>query len=92
MLNALTRIASPDNVVRMPKELPLYLVAGDQDPVGENGKGMRNLHDAYRRAGVRDVRLELYPGGRHEILNETNREQVMADFITWCDEVVAAQG
>ena len=92
MLNALGRIADPVNVAKVPKDLPLYLFAGDQDPVGENGKGMRNLHDAYRRAGVRDVRLVLYPGGRHEMLNETNREQVMADFIAWCDEVVAAQG
>ena len=48
-------------------------------------------HDAYRRAGVRDVRLELYPGGRHEILNKTNSQRVMAEFIAWCDKMVAAQ-
>ena len=90
MLNALGRIANPDNVARVPKDLPLYLFAGDQDPVGDNGKGMRKLHDAYRRAGLLDVRLELYPGGRHEMLNETNRQEVMADLIAWCDEKVAA--
>ncbi len=90
MLNALGRIANPDNVARVPKDLPLYLFAGEQDPVGDNGKGMRKLHDAYRRAGLLDVRLELYPGGRHEMLNETNRQEVMADLIAWCDEKVAA--
>lgn len=90
-LNALCRIANPDNVARVPKELPLYIFAGDQDPVGERGAGMRRLHGAYRRAGVRDVRLELYPGGRHEMLNETNRHEVMANLIASCDEVIAAR-
>jgi len=91
MLWAMDRNAEPDNVAKVPKDLPLLLFAGDQDPVGENGEGMTRLAEAYRRAGIRDVRLVLYPGGRHEMLNETNREQVMADFIAWCDEVVASR-
>jgi alpha-beta hydrolase superfamily lysophospholipase len=91
LLNALTWIAKPANVARVPRDLPLYLFAGDRDPVGDNGKGMRRLHDAYQRAGVHDLRLKLYPGGRHEMLNETNRDQVTADLIEWCDQVVAAR-
>ena len=91
MLDALGRIADPQNVDRIPKEMPLYLFAGDRDPVGDSGKGMRRLRGAYTSAGIRDVRLELYPDGRHEMLNETNRDDVTADFIAWCDEVVAAQ-
>jgi alpha-beta hydrolase superfamily lysophospholipase len=89
LLDALGRIASPDNVAKVPKDMPLYLFAGDRDPVGEFGKGMARLHDAYRRAGIADVRLKLYPGGRHEMFNETNRQEVMADLISWCDEIVA---
>jgi len=54
------------------------------------GKGMKRLHDAYRSAGIADVRLKLYPGGRHESFNETNRHEVTADFIAWCDEMIAA--
>jgi len=92
MLRALDRIADPTNVARIPKGLPLYLLAGDRDPVGDRGRGMPRLHDAYRRAGIRDVRLTLYPDGRHEMLNETNRQEVMSDLIAWCDEMVAAQG
>jgi alpha-beta hydrolase superfamily lysophospholipase len=91
MLNALDRIADPSNVARIPKALPLYLFAGDRDPVGDSGKGMKRLRDAYRRAGILDVRLKLYPDGRHEMLNETNRREVMADFIAWCDEIASAR-
>jgi alpha-beta hydrolase superfamily lysophospholipase len=91
LLTALGRIADPGNVARVPKAMPLYLFAGDRDPVGEFGKGMRRLHDAYVGAGIADVRLKLYPGGRHEMLNETNRQEVIADFIAWCDEVVASR-
>jgi alpha-beta hydrolase superfamily lysophospholipase len=91
VLNALDRIAKPGNVAKVPKGKPLYLFAGDQDPTGDNGKGMKNLYDAYKRAAIFDVRLKLYPDGRHEMLNETNRQEVTDDFIAWCDEIVAAQ-
>ena len=91
LLGALDRIAKPSNVAKVPKGKPLYLFAGDQDPVGDNGKGMKNLYDAYKRAAIFDVRLKLYPGARHETLNETNRQEVTDDLIAWCDEIVAAQ-
>lgn len=91
MIDALGSIADRKNVSRVPKDMPLYLFAGDRDPVGNEGKGMRNLRDAYKRAGVFDVRLKLYPGGRHEMLNEINRDEVTRDFIAWCDEVIASR-
>jgi len=91
LLNALDRISKPSNVAKVPKDKPLYLFAGDQDPVGDNGKGMKNLYDAYKRAAIFDVRLKLYPDARHETLNETNRQEVTDDLIAWCDEIVAAR-
>jgi alpha-beta hydrolase superfamily lysophospholipase len=91
MLRALDRISNPSNVAKVPKDMPLYLFAGDQDPVGDNGQGMKRLYDAYKRAAIFDVRLKLYANGRHEMLNETNRQEVIDDFITWCDEVIAAR-
>lgn len=91
LLNALDRISNPRNVAKVPKSMPLYLFAGDRDPVGDFGKGMRRLYDAYKRAGIFDVRLKLYTGARHETLNETNRQEVTADFIAWCDEIVATK-
>ncbi|MFW2387278.1 MAG: alpha/beta hydrolase, partial [Polyangiales bacterium] len=91
LLGALDRIAKPSNVAKVPKSIPIYLFAGDQDPVGDKGKGVKNLYDAYKRAAIFDVRLKLYPSGRHEMFNETNRQEVTEDFIAWCDEVVAGQ-
>jgi alpha-beta hydrolase superfamily lysophospholipase len=91
LLSGLNRIANPNNVAKVPKGMPLYLFAGDQDPVGDQGKSMKNLYDGYKRAAIFDVRLKLYPGARHETLNETNRQEVTDDFIAWCDEIVAAQ-
>jgi alpha-beta hydrolase superfamily lysophospholipase len=91
LLNGLNRIANPSNVEKVPKSMPLYLFAGDQDPVGDKGKSMKSLYDAYKRAAIFDVRLKLYPGARHETLNETNRQEVTNDFIAWCDEIIAAQ-
>jgi alpha-beta hydrolase superfamily lysophospholipase len=91
LLNALDRISNPRNVAKVPKSMPLYLFAGDRDPVGDFGKGMKRLYDAYKRAGIFDVRLKLYTSARHETLNETNRKEVTADFIAWCDEIVAAK-
>ena len=91
LLGGLDWIARPGNVAKVPKGMPLYLFAGDRDPVGEFGKGMQRLRDAYVRAGIKDVRLRLYPGGRHEMFNETTRQEVTADFIAWCDEIIAGR-
>ncbi|GAA6525918.1 alpha/beta hydrolase [Intrasporangium sp. DVR] len=76
------------NVARVPKDLPILLVSGDQDPVGEMGKGIRWVTAQYERVGVRDVTMRLYPGARHELLNETNRDEVMDDIVGWLDERV----
>jgi alpha-beta hydrolase superfamily lysophospholipase len=92
LLNALDRISKPSNIAKVPKDKPIYLFAGDKDPIGDNGKGMKNLYDAYKRAAVFDVRLKLYPDARHETLNETNRQEVTDDLIAWCDEIIAARG
>jgi len=91
MLAALDRISNPRNVARVRKSIPLYLFAGDKDPVGDFGKGVKRLYDAYKRAAVFDVRMKLYPDARHEGLNETNRQEVTNDLIAWLDEVVAHQ-
>ncbi|MCZ0858704.1 alpha/beta fold hydrolase [Actinomyces israelii] len=66
-----------------PRDLPVLVASGDRDPVGAAGRGPRQVADAYRRAGVHDVVLRLYPGARHEVLNETNREEVTRDLLDW---------
>lgn len=62
---------------------PVYLFAGDRDPVGFNGKGVLKLAEMYRSQGITDLECKLYPGGRHEMLNEVNREQVIEDLTDW---------
>jgi alpha-beta hydrolase superfamily lysophospholipase len=91
MLAALDRISNPRNVARVRKSTPIYIFSGDRDPVGDFGKGVRNLYDAYKRAAVFDVRLQLYADGRHELFNEINRQEVTDDLIAWLDEVVSAK-
>ena len=56
------------------------------DPVGDYGKGVRKVYQMLRKAGVKDVEMKLYHGARHEILNETNRQQVYADVLAWCEK------
>ncbi|QUL56166.1 lysophospholipase [Paenibacillus tritici] len=62
---------------------PVYLFAGEKDPVGMNGQGVKRLAELYREQGVQDVEYKLYPGGRHEMLNEVNRDEVTADVLDW---------
>ena len=61
-------------------------MSGDRDPVGKNGKGVLRLRDRYVNLGVKDVSCKLYPEGRHEMLNEINKEEVMDDIISWLRE------
>ena len=66
-----------------PKSLPIYVFSGDKDPVGEMGNGVKKITRQYTNAGIKDVTLKLYKGGRHEMLNEINKEQVESDVIAW---------
>ncbi len=82
------RLYSPENLAAVPRELPVFMVSGDADSVGDYGKGVRRAYDSLVAAGLTDIRLKLYPGGRHELLNETNRSQVMQDICRWVEENV----
>lgn len=69
-----------------PKSLPLYLVAGSDDPVGNYSKGVIKLYDKLGKAGVKDVSMTIYNGGRHEILNDDCAPQVMKDILDFFEE------
>lgn len=85
LFNGLTEISSPDWAGRVPKGLPILLIAGDQDPVGNYGEGPKQVAGWLREAGVRGVELKLYPGMRHEVLNEIGKEGVYQDVLAWLD-------
>ena len=74
----------------VPAGLPVLIISGERDPVGAMGKGVRWVEKALRDAGVREVECVLYPGARHELLNETNRAEVYADVAAWVSRVLAA--
>lgn len=74
-----------ENQARIPKDLPVLLVSGELDPVGAND-GVRALAQRYQELGIQDVQVILYPQGRHEMLNETNRDEVQRDVTRWLDE------
>ncbi|NYG06876.1 alpha-beta hydrolase superfamily lysophospholipase [Phycicoccus badiiscoriae] len=92
LLGGLAAINTDSVAARVPKDLPIFVFSGDQDPVGEKGKGPTAVADQYRRLGVGDVTLKLWPQGRHEMLNETNRDEVMDSVVDWLDAHLPAQG
>jgi alpha-beta hydrolase superfamily lysophospholipase len=80
--------ADPGAVRRIRPDLPIYVVVGDQDPVGDELARVHALVERYRNAGLRDVELHVYPGARHEVFNETNRDEVERDLLRWLGRVV----
>ena len=73
------------DIAVMPKDLPVYFMSGDQDPVGQMGKGVQQVADQFRRIGMQDVTVKLYKDARHELFNELNRDEVTADLIAWLE-------
>lgn len=71
----------------VPKDLPVFFVAGAEDPVGAFGKGVKRVCERFQKSGIRDVSLKLYEGDRHEILNETDRKQVYEDLYNWMEKL-----
>lgn len=88
LLQTLAYIQNPRNIARLPRRLPILLVSGDQDPVGNMGKGVTQVYEAYRTHSA-PVEMKLYPGLRHEILNEEERMEVYRDILTWLDRRLA---
>ena len=72
----------------IPKVLPMYLLAGDKDPVGNYSKGVIQAANMYKKLGIKDVTIKLYEDSRHEILNELNKEEVFQDIIKWLDKYI----
>jgi alpha-beta hydrolase superfamily lysophospholipase len=77
-----SRELSADALAGVRRGLPVYVFVGDEDPINRGLEGLRPLVAAYEAAGL-DVTLKVYAGGRHEMLNETNRAEVVADLLAW---------
>lgn len=84
-LDAHARVNQPAWGHAVPKDLPIFIISGDMDPVGDFGKGVRKVEALLKNAGHQNTTLKLYPDARHELTNEINREEVFADIITWLE-------
>lgn len=78
-------IVQPECIAAVPKDLPVLFIAGEEDPVGDCGKGVQAAYQALRDAHLQDVSIKLYPHMRHEILNEDDKAEVMADVYEWIE-------
>ena len=80
LFTALERLCDKELLARAPKDLPVLFLSGDDDPVGDRGRGVQKTAQSLRDAGMRRVEVKLYPGARHELLVELNRQEVFADI------------
>ena len=87
LLGGLQQITPTDNLAQIDNELPVLVIGGERDPVSQ-GKRLRDLAEALRRAGLKDVELKVYPDGRHELLNESNRDEVTTYLIHWLEQAL----
>ena len=82
------RLYREDNLERIPKNLPVLLIAGTADPVGDYGRGVRKTYEMLDSVGLEKLQMKLYEEGRHELLNETIRSVVAQDIYQWIDETI----
>ena len=88
MMKGLYFIEQPGNLAAMRKDLPVFFIAGGDDPVGNYGKGVRQSADAFHKAGMTEVSVKIYPMCRHELLNEINKEEVYQDVTQWLERYI----
>lgn len=85
LFSLMSEIIKNDNLSKMPKELPVLLVSGEDDPVGNFGKAPKEVGEVYKATGMKDVSVKLYPNDRHEILNEIDKADVYNDIYNWLE-------
>lgn len=88
LFEVLKFVSEPSWFSSVPNALPMYLIAGTEDPVGMYGKGVKTVFDKLKETGHSNVQIKLYEGDRHEIHNEDDRFDVYADIASWCDSVI----
>lgn len=85
MFRGMEQLTKKENFNHIPKSLPVFFVAGQDDPVGDFGKGVERVFRKYRDGGIQDVSMKLYPDDRHEILNEPDRFDIYEDLYQWLE-------
>lgn len=88
MFNGLSKLYKLEKLNKIDKNLSILVISGDEDPVGKYGKGVRRLHQQYVDLGLKNSAIKLYEGGRHELLNETNKHEVYDFIYNWLREIL----
>lgn len=88
LIRGLWKINRKENLELIPKDLPVLIFAGDKDPVGDFGKGIKRLYECYKELGIYDLKYKLYKDGRHEMLNESNKDEVILDILHWSNRII----
>jgi alpha-beta hydrolase superfamily lysophospholipase len=83
MIKGTIDVNNKNKINNINKELPIYIISGSSDPVGGYGKGVKEIFDTYKNNGIGNTSFKLYKNGRHELLNEVNREEIINDLILW---------
>lgn len=86
LLSTILFIEKRSNIFKIPAKLPVLLLSGEDDPVGDYGKAVRQVYMIYKQRGIEDLSCKLYPEDRHEVLNETDRKEVYAYLYQWLDK------
>lgn len=86
LFNTLKQVSSKRWYNTIPLSMPIYLISGSMDPVGDYSKGVNEVYKKLKKSGHKNVSMKIYEGARHEILNEINRDEVYADIIAWLNE------
>ncbi|WP_078410422.1 alpha/beta hydrolase [Priestia abyssalis] len=90
LLSGIKQAGMNNLIQQVPSDLPIFLVSGDEDPVGGHTKGVLKTYTGLKEAGIKDVTYKFYPKGRHEMLHEINRDEVIEDIINWLENHVSS--
>lgn len=89
LFELIARLQKRENLEKVPQDLPILMVSGAEDPVGDYGEGVRRAYDSLKRAGVKNITMKLYEGDRHELLNEDDAAMAMEDIYQWICKAIA---
>ena len=88
MLSGMEFTGKQCNINKMNKDIPILFLSGEEDPVGEEGKGVKKAYESFKKSGIKDVEIKIYPGLRHDILHEDCKEEIFQKIYMWIEEKV----
>lgn len=91
LLSGMAFTSKQDNIEKIDKNMPILFLSGDKDPVGEQGKGVIRAYNCFKKAGIKDINMKLYPGLRHDILREDCRQDIFKDIYNWLKDKIISE-